>query len=85
MDLDALTYSGEGGEEGKQIEAGTLTPEPDQNHIANWLDCIRSRQRPNADIEFGHQHSVATIMAAEALHTGQRQRYDRENRRIYAG
>ena len=85
MDLDALTYSGAGGEKGKAIEAGKLTPEPDQNHMANWLDCIRSRQRPNADIEFGFQHSVATIMAAEALHTGQRQRYDRENRRIYAG
>jgi len=85
MDLDALTYSGEGGEQGKQIEAGTLTPEPDQNHMANWLDCIRSRQRPNADIEYGVQHSVATIMAADALHTGLRQRYDRENRRIYAG
>lgn len=85
MDLDALTYSGDGGEQGKAIEAGKLTPEPDQNHMANWLDCIRSRQRPNADIEFGFQHSVATIMAAEALHTGQRQRYDRENRRIYAG
>ncbi|HDP34543.1 MAG TPA: Gfo/Idh/MocA family oxidoreductase, partial [Candidatus Hydrogenedentes bacterium] len=85
MNLDALTYSGEGGEQGKAIEAGKLTPEPDQNHMANWLECIRSRQRPNADIEFGFQHSVATIMAAEALHTGQRQRYDRENRRIYAG
>ena len=85
MDLDALTYSGAGGEKGKAIKAGKLTPEPDQNHMANWLDCIRSRQRPNADIEFGFQHSVATIMAAEALHTGQRQRYDRENRRIYAG
>jgi predicted dehydrogenase len=85
MDLDALTYNGDGGEQGKAIEAGKLTPEPDQNHMANWLDCIRNRQRPNADIEFGFQHSVATIMAAEALHTGQRQRYDRENRRIYAG
>lgn len=85
LDLEKMTYSGEGGEKGKQIEAGTLSPEPDQNHMANWLDCIRSRQRPNADIEYGHQHSVASIMAAQALETGQRQRYDRENRRIYAG
>ena len=85
MDLDALTYSGAGGEQGKQIEDGKLTPEPDQNHMANWLDCIRSRKDPNATIECGHQHSAASIMAAAALHTGQRQCYDRENRRMYAG
>ena len=85
MDLEALRYSGEGGEEGKQIETGELTPEPNQDHMANWIDCLRSRQRPNADIEFGHQHSMATIMAAEALDKGMRMRYDREARRIYAG
>ncbi len=85
MDLDRLEYSGAGGEEGKQIEAGKLTPEPDQDHMANWIDCMRSRQRPNADIEFGHQHSMVTIMAAEALETGRRMRYDRQARRIYAG
>jgi len=85
MDLDRLRYSGDGGEEGKQIEAGELTSEPDEDHMANWIECMRSRQRPNADIEYGHQHSVTTIMAAEALETGQRMRYDREQRRIYAG
>ncbi len=85
LDLDQLRYSGDGGEKGKEIESGELTPEPDQNHMANWFECLRSRERPNADIEFGHQHSAATIMAAEALHTGHRMRYDRETRRIYAG
>jgi Oxidoreductase family, C-terminal alpha/beta domain/Oxidoreductase family, NAD-binding Rossmann fold len=24
-------------------------------HIQNWLDCIKSRQRPNADVEIGHR------------------------------
>ncbi len=27
-------------------------------HLQNWLDCIKTRQRPNADIEIGHR-SVA--------------------------
>ena len=85
MDLDKLSYTGDGGLEGHKIEAGTLSPQPDEDHMANWLDCLRSRERPNADIEYGLQHSVATIMAAEALHTGQRMKYDRDNRRIYAG
>ena len=24
-------------------------------HLANWLDCIKSRQEPNADVEIGHR------------------------------
>ncbi len=24
-------------------------------HIQNWLDCIKTRQRPNADVEIGHR------------------------------
>ena len=85
LDLEQSTYSGDGGEEGKQVASGKLESAPDENHVANWLDCIRSRKRPNADIEFGHQHAVATIMAANSLEAGQRMRYDREQRRIYAG
>lgn len=85
LDLEANTYSGDGGEEGKQIEAGKLELAPDDNHMANWIDCMRSRELPTADIEYGFQHSVATIMAADALHTGQRMKYDREQRKVYAG
>jgi len=85
LDIEKLTYSGEGGEKDKQIAAGKLDPVPDESHMANWLECIRTRQRPNADIEFGHQHSAATIMAANALETGQRMRYDRDQRKILPG
>ena len=85
MEPEKLTYSGEGGEEGKQIAPGKLELVPDENHMANWLECLRSRKRPNADIEFGHQHSVATIMAANALETGQRMRYNRDQRKIIPG
>ncbi len=85
LDMEAGTYSGAGGESGKAAEAGKLDAGPDGNHMANWLECMRSRERPIADIEFGHQHSVATIMAAEALHTGQRMKYDREKREIMPG
>ncbi|HEO70702.1 MAG TPA: Gfo/Idh/MocA family oxidoreductase [Candidatus Hydrogenedentes bacterium] len=85
LDMESGTYSGAGGEKGKGPEAGKLEARPDGNHMANWIECIRSRQRPVADIEFGHQHSVATIMAAEALHTGRRMRYNREEHKIYPG
>ncbi len=85
MDMYAGTYSGEGGEEGHQIEAGKLDAKPDGDHMANWLECMRSRQRPIADIEYGYQHSVATIMTATALETGQRMRYNHDERKLYAG
>ncbi len=85
LDMEKLTYSGAGGQKGKQPEAGKLEARPDGNHMANWLECMRSRKRPVADIEFGHQHSAATIMSAKALHTGQRMTYDAKNRRIVPG
>lgn len=85
LDMESGTYSGAGGEKGKEAESGTLEPPPDGDHMANWLECMRTRQRPIADIEYGFQHSVATIMAAEALHTGQRMRYNTNERRMFAG
>ena len=36
---------------------------PDKNHMANWVDCIRSRQAPNAPAELGHRSAVAAHMA----------------------
>ena len=69
----------------KDLQAGPVPTEPRGSHVANWLECIRSRQRPNADIQFGHQHAVATIMTAKALETGMRQTYDPVRRVIAAG
>lgn len=85
LDMEKGTYSGDGAESGKAIEAGAIEAVPDENHMANWLECIRSRKRPNADILFGHQHSVATIMAAAALESGHRMCYDPEQRKLFEG
>jgi predicted dehydrogenase len=84
MDLEKWTVSPEGGRN-SSIQAGPIPREPSQSHMGNWLECLRSRQRPNADIQLGHQHAVATIMTAMALQTGQRQRYDPAKRTIAAG
>jgi predicted dehydrogenase len=69
----------------KQIRSEPIPPETGPSHMQNWLECLRSRQQPNADILFGHQHVVATVMAAHALQTGRRQRYDANKRRITTG
>lgn len=31
---------------------------PIDNHIQNWFDCIKSRQRPIADVEIGHRSAI---------------------------
>lgn len=82
MDLEKWTVSGEGGVGIKKMPARQIKAEPNESHMGNWLDCIRSRQRPNADIEFGHQHAVATIMAAAAFETGRKQLYDAAKREM---
>lgn len=45
-------------------------------HMRNWMECVRSRQRPNADIEAAYNHSVALCMTIAALHTGKRVTFD---------
>jgi predicted dehydrogenase len=35
----------------------------DQNHMANWIDCVRSRKTPNAPVELGYQSAIAVHMA----------------------
>ncbi len=41
-----------------------LTSEtPDQNHMQNWIDCVRSRKMPNAPVEIGYRSAIAAHMA----------------------
>jgi hypothetical protein len=67
-----------------KFEPRKLSPVANQNHMENWLECLRSRKRPAADIEYGHQHTVATVMAATAFETGRRQNYNPTKRTIAA-
>ncbi|HUJ31467.1 MAG TPA: Gfo/Idh/MocA family oxidoreductase [Candidatus Acidoferrum sp.] len=36
---------------------------PDQNHMANWIDCTRTRATPNAPVETGYASAIACHMA----------------------
>ncbi len=35
---------------------------PEEAHMANWLDCVRSRRQPNADVVSGHYSAMACHM-----------------------
>ena len=39
------------------------------NHVRNWMECVRSRKQPNASVEAGYSHSIATIMTNAAVRT----------------
>jgi predicted dehydrogenase len=54
-------------------------------HMKNWLECLRSRKQPNAPVEAGYQHSIATIMANAAVRTGERVTFDEETQEVMAG
>ena len=84
LDVEKWTISTDGGK-GATPSSGQVPSERGPTHMENWLECLRSRQRPTADIQYGHQHAVATIMAAMALESGQRQKYDPAKRAISAG
>jgi predicted dehydrogenase len=41
-------------------------------HMANWLESMRSRQPPHCTVNEGFAHSVACMMAAESYWTGRK-------------
>lgn len=78
--------SGEGSGEPDKIGAPIDLPQPETpHHMKNWIDAIRSREQPVAPIEAGYAHSVAVIMADEALTSGRRMTYDHGRRDVSPG
>jgi len=71
---------------------GTNAPEPDitvrssgdgtQTHLANWLDCIRSRKTPNAPIRAGHEAARSSHIANAALRAGRLVRWNSAAERV---
>jgi predicted dehydrogenase len=51
-------------------------------HMRNWMECLRSRKQPNAPVEAGYNHSIATIMTNAAVHTGGKATFDPVSRQV---
>jgi len=80
------------GEKGKvTINRGTCESDPDElaiealrkrpagfndNHMKNWLDCIKSRARPAADVETGHRSATVCHLGNIARWTGRKLQWD---------
>ncbi len=48
----------------------------DDTHARNFLDCVRSRRRPNADIEIGHASSSLCHLGNIVARTGRTLKFD---------
>jgi predicted dehydrogenase len=54
-------------------------------HMRNWMECVRSRKEPNAPVEAGYSHSIASMMATAASHTGSKATFNEKTQEIMAG
>ena len=46
------------------------------NHMQNWLDCIKTREKPAADVEIGHRSSTVCHLGNIARWAGRRLKWD---------
>jgi predicted dehydrogenase len=67
------------------VSANTGGDRLTSNHIRNWMECVRSRKQPNAPVEAGYSHSIATIMTNAAAHTGVKVTFDEKTQEVMAG
>ena len=53
-------------------------------HVQNFLACMKSRQKPNADMEIGYYAAMPAILALESLKTGKILGWDTAGRKATA-
>jgi predicted dehydrogenase len=53
-------------------------------HARNFLDCVKTRQRPIADVEDGHRTATACHLANISLRVGRKLRWDARKEEIIA-
>lgn len=51
-------------------------------HARNFLDCVKSRELPNADVETGHRSTTMSLLANISLAMRQRLEWDAKNERF---
>jgi predicted dehydrogenase len=70
---------------GVETAADTGTDDATFAHMRNWMECVRSRKNPNADIQSGYNHSVALCMTIAAMHTGKRVTFNEARQKVVTG
>jgi predicted dehydrogenase len=71
--------------EAMETGLGTHVDAETSANMRNWMECVRSRKTPNADIEAGYSHSIALCMNIAAIQTGQKVTFDDKTQQVLAG
>ena len=45
-------------------------------HVKNFIECVKSRKKPNADVEIGHRASLVGHLGNIAYKTGRKIQWD---------
>lgn len=54
----------------------SIDPSAQEAHMLNFLECVRSREAPVADVEIGHRNATACLLAVIAYRVGRKIRWD---------
>jgi predicted dehydrogenase len=78
------TLSADGGihRDGSIRGENKVEPIEQPDHWVNWYRCMRDGTTPNASLDAGYQHAIASIMATMSYETGRRTRFDPAKRTI---
>ncbi len=65
-------------ESGARVETAASTGADRDSllHVRDWMEAVRARRKPNADIEAGYNHSVALVMTIAAIQSGRKATFD---------
>jgi predicted dehydrogenase len=84
--LGEIKLSADGSGEPDKIGPDVSIPaSPREHHMADFFNCVRTRNQPLAPIDAGYGHSIATLIADESYVRGCRMTYDAARQRIVAG
>lgn len=64
------------------VEVDDYKDDSTTTHIRNFLDCVKSREKPNCDLETGHLSAVFAHLANISLETRSRLEWDAKNERV---
>lgn len=67
---------------GVETAADTGSDDATSAHMRNWMECVRDRRRPNADIRAAYNHSVALCMTIAAMQTGKRVTFNDRRQKV---
>lgn len=89
VDYRELHRSGGGGEHAVRGKAPDMKMEKVDDglleHVGNMLECMRTRKRPQTDIEYGHRSSSCCLLGNVALRSREHLEWDAANQKLVRG